>query len=398
MSSDDDNNRKQEQKGEENTVELVPPYANAIEDFDNEDADADLELVVTEMGKTLHLHRWVLRHTSQWFEEVLRARKDAQFEWRHSTKKEVDKKVLVKALRFCYGETQSVGTKDGECCAMIATLMRLQVTCLDDVVGLLINFTVEEAKRKVETGVELLKACTRYSECCGSSTFSLNKKLAAIVLTKENICKHYKEIVDECLMMLPQEYLMLAEFGEPHTRCSEFCLRTKYVRYHPEMSIDDKQAMIVKCDWATLNSHELRELRLMDTIDKDELLEAYEKALEYSEIEKERANEMMRRAKKMMEERVKELEIEKNEETKRADEAERDREEWRAHAEEIEKEKEKKAKEAEEYKERAEKAEKEKENYQNYAETLDSILGNGLHTLFSKSTRIIYSCLSQCDR
>ena len=46
--------------------------------------------------------------------------------------------------------------------------------------------------------------------------------------------------------------------------------------------------MVTKCDWSTLNSHELRELRLTDLIDKDELLEAHEKALECCEIEKER--------------------------------------------------------------------------------------------------------------
>ena len=378
------------QRGNEDTVKLVPPFHNRIEFFDNEDMGPDLEFVVAGMEKPLQLHAWILTRTSKWLDETVKGRKGIQLEWLYDTTKEVDRGVLVKALRFCYGETQSVGTKDGECCAMIATLMRLQVTCLDDVVGPLINFVVEEAKRKVETGVELLKACTKYSECCDSSLLSLNKKLAAIVLKKENMYDHYKDVVDECLMMLPSEYLMLAEFGEPHTRFSEFSLRTKYFRYHTEMKQVDKQVIMAQCDWSLLNSQELRELRLMDTVYKDELLEAYEKALKHCEIE----NEMARRAEKLMEERVKELEKEKAKESQRAKKAEREAEEQRERAERAEKEKEKvkqvemerykRAKEAEEYQRRAEKAEKKKVRH---TETLNpSLQRNGLHT---------YSCQSE---
>ena len=377
-------------------MKVVPPFRNRVEFFDNEDTGPDLELVVKGMEKPLQLHGWILTCTSKLVDETVKGRKGRQFEWPFDTTKEVDRGVLVKALRFCYGETQKIETKDGECCAMIATLTRLQVTCLDDVVGPLINFVVEEAKRKVETGVELLKACTRYSECCGSSLLSLNKKLAAIVLTKENMHEHYKETVDECLMMLPPEYLTVAEFGEPHMRISEYSLRTKYFRYHAEMKWADKQVIMAKCDWSTLNSQELRELRLMDTVNKDELLEASEKALERYEID----NDMARRAEKLMEERVKELENEKEKESDRANKAEREAEEQRERAErteraekekeekvrELEMEKDKWAKEAEKYKRHAEKVEKEKEDNQSSAETLlECILGNCLYTCSPQS-------------
>ena len=365
MSSVGHSHRNEEQRADESTVEIVPPYAKEIESFGNEDAHADLKLVVEGMENPLKVHKWILARASRRLDEVLRASKDAQLEWPYDTKEEVDRKVLVKALRFCYGETQTVGIKKGECCAMIAVLTRLQVTCLDAAVGLLTNFAVEEATRNLETGVELLKACTRYSECCGSSTFSLNKQLAAIVLTKENMQGHYKEIVDECLMVLPPDYLLLAEFGEPHTRCSEFCLRTKYLRYHPEMSTEDKQAMMVNCDWSTLNSYELRELRLMDTIDKDELLVAYEKALEYSEIENEQANDTVRMVKRRMEEKTKKVEKEKEKESERAMKAECEAEEQRG---------------------RAERAENEKKKYLSQVETLSILVQrNGLHTCSPQS-------------
>ena len=365
MSSVINTNRNQEQSECEGTVEVVPPYRNDIESFDSPDEFPDLEFVVGGMERPLQLHRKILAESSGKIKAMLGERKSQMLEWLCDTTKEVDREALVKALRFCYGETQIVGTKNGECIAMIVAFTRVQVTCLDDVMTLLSNFVMDEAKRNLEIGVELLKACAGYKELSDTSQFGLEKKLAAIVLTKDNMREHYKEVVDECLMVLPPEYLMIAEFGEPHTRLSEFCLRTKYVRLHSkEMTMEQKQAMVSKCDWSTLNSQELRELRMADIIDKDELLEAHEKALEYREIENEQASEMIRMIERKMEEKVNEIEKERDEEMKRA-------EEMRRIAENAEKEKEEKmkqaemerdryAKEAEECKRRAEMAEDER--------------------------------------
>ena len=353
MSSAANAHRDQEQGGNEGTVDLVPPYHIVIESFDNAEAYPDMELVVEGMPKPLQLHKCILTRASQWADKMLRGQKGTRLEWPDKIK-ETDREALVKGLRFCYGETQSIGTKNGECCAMIATLTRLQVTCLDDVVALMINFAMDEAKRNIETGVELLKACTQYKECCGSNPLSLDKRLAAIVLTRDNMRSHYKDVVDNCLMVLPMEYLMIAEYGEPHTKWSEFCLKTKYVRFHSkELSREEKDALVSKCDWSSLNSHELRELRLAGIIDKDELLEAHEKALEYCEIENEQTNEMMRMMQKEIEDKVNELEKAKEKETERATEAER---------------------ETEEYKKRTERVEEEKGKYRNRIEALETVL------------------------
>ena len=384
MSSVTNANRNQEQSGCEGTVELVPPFPNETENFDNPEKYPDLEFVVGGMEKPLHLHRKILAHASGKVKAMLDKRRDLKMEWPYDTTKDADREALVKALRFCYGETQIVGTKNGECIAMIVALSRLQVTCLDDVVTLLSNLALDEARRNLEVGVDLLKACAGYKEWSNTSQLTLDKKLAAIVLTKDNMQEHYKDVVDECLMALPPEYMMFVEFGEPHTRLSEFCLRTKYVRFHTnELTKEQKQAMIAKCDWSTLNSQELRELRLTDIIDKDELLEAHEKALEYREIENEQATEMAKRLERKMEEKVKEVETERCEEMKRAEKAEREREELRRRATITEKEKEDKVKqaemerdkcvkEAEEFKRRIEKAEREREEFKTSAEKTEN--------------------------
>ena len=328
MSSAINATKNQEQSECEGTVAIVSPYNNDIESFDNPDFYPELEFVVGGMEKPLQLHRRILAHASGKVKAMLNERRGLKLEWPYDTTKEVDREALVKALRFCYGETQTVGTKNGECVAMIAALTRLQVTCLDDVVMLLSNFAMDEAKRNLEIGVELLKACAGYKETNGTNQLTLDKKLAAIVFTKDNMQEHYKEVVDECLMVLPPEYLMTAEFGEPHTQLSEFFLRTKYVRRNAnKLTKEHKQAMVAKCDWSTLNSQELRELRLADIIDKDELLEAHEKALEHCEIENDEATEKVRWIERKMEEKVNEIEQERDEERKRAEIAEKEKEE-----------------------------------------------------------------------
>ena len=362
---------------QEGILDIPSPYQNELESFDNPDTFPDLEFVITGMERPLRLHRKVLAKTSEHIKEELKEKHEQKLVWACDTWNEVDKNALVKALRFCYGETLCVGTKDGECCAVIAALTKLRVTCLDEVVVNLKHFSVNQARKDVNTGVELLMTCAGYPECCGMNHDALNKELARVVLTKEMMHEHYKEVVDECLMLLPPEYLMLAEYGDPHTKCSEFCLRAKYLRFHQrEMSTEEEQRVLMACDWSMLNSQELRELRLVDIIENGELLKAYEKALDYSEIENERANERAEKAKKEAEDtkkerdemikRIKEVEMERDQYKERAMKAEQEKEEM---MKEIEKERSKMAKQAKE----------EGKKYQSRAETLEALLrGNRL--------------------
>ena len=341
MSSTPNSDSTQEQR-DENTLTLPSPIHNEVENFDNESTYPDLTFFVRGMEKPLHLHRTILVKLSEKMSEIFRHTSVKTFEWPDDTTNEIDRNALVKALRFCYGETMIVGTENGECCAMIAALTRLQVKCLDEVVVSLRDFTVKEAKRDVFVGAELLKACVKYKECCGMNQCTLNQELAKIVLTKENMFQHFREVVDGCLMLLPPEYLTLAEFSQPHSKCSEFCLRARYMRKNPKtMTTEEKEAFLGQCNWSKLNSDELRELRYLDIIDRDHLLEAYEKALEYCEMESTRANERADKAEREKDERVKQ--------------AERDRDE------------------------KVEKVKKEKEEYQKQLETMQVIIrGNRL--------------------
>ena len=176
-----------------------------------------MEFVVPRMGRSLFLHKKIIAIPSEYIKRYLVTEPGQRMEWEYVVEREVDKKALIKALRFCYGEDIYVEAKDGECFSLISTFSKLQVTCLQDIVKQIHDFAIKEAERDVLKGVEMLKACVRYEECCNTSTCKLNQDLAKVVLTKDNIMNHYREVVDECLIILPPEYLMMTEFGEPHT-------------------------------------------------------------------------------------------------------------------------------------------------------------------------------------
>lgn len=326
MSSTTNTDQSHERR-DEKTLCLTSPFRNEIESFENEGSFPDLDFFVEGKERPLRLHKKILAQSSDKMRDIfLLHQQENVFHWKYDTRNTVDQEALVKALRFCYGETQTVGTKNGECCAVIAALTRLHINNMDEIVATLSNFAVEEARRDIFVGVELLMACARYKECCGMDKCTLNQDLAKIVLSKENMSQHFREVVDECLMLLPQDFLELAEFSEPHTTCSEFRLRVRYMRDNPTvMTYEEKQAILKQCDLSTLNSDELRELRLLDILDKDQLLRAYEKALEYCEIEKARANDRAEQFEKEKDAKVKQAERDRDEKVQQAN---REKEEY----------------------------------------------------------------------
>ena len=288
-------------------LEIESPYPNEVESFNNTELFPDLEFVVPGMEETLWLHKKILAKASTNIMKILKNTPGKRLEWMFEVRSEIDKQAMMKALRFCYGESLSVERTNGECCALIAAFSRLQVSCLDEVIAKLSNCALEQARSDLSSGVELLKVSTGYVECCDKNTCGLDKELAKIVFTKVKMLEHFREVVIDCLMVLPQKYLDEAEFGEPHAQCSEFYLKTMYARYHHELSREEKQKLLGNCDWSKLSCQELRELRLLDLVDKDELLVAYEKALECCENEKEKEKKKVNEVERERD-RLKELE------------------------------------------------------------------------------------------
>ena len=272
------------------TLTLLPVFNDDMESFDNEDLFPDLDFVIKGLKKPLLLHKSTLAKGSLFIQKIMRCKQIAEsddkdtIEWPFDTKKAIDRQSLVKALRFIYGDTLVVGMKDGECCAMISTFIRLQLTHLDEVITKLVEFSVKHAMEDVKNGAELLIEMQEYPECCDGTSCELEQLLVDIVLTSKNICEHHGTVVDRCLMTLPPHYLDIAEFGPPHSQFSEFQVRAQYVRAHnEELSMEEKQAIMMKCDWTKLESAELKELEKLGVVDQCNMLTIYHSVLENTE-------------------------------------------------------------------------------------------------------------------
>ena len=285
-----------DEKSEETTGCLLvqSPFRNNVNLFNNKKMFPDMELVVPGLEDPLLLHKGVMANTSKLMQGLLNAKQTAkspeesQIEWMFDAKNDMDRSVLVKVLRFCYDGAMTVNAEGGELCAVVATLCRLQVGCLEKVLEKLTEYAVEQAGNDVKIGAELLKSTLHYPECRCPKTCELDKELAEVVLTATNICENYDVVVSDCLMKLPAQYLDHAEYGDPHTKFSEFSVRVRYIREHDsELSKSDKEEILLKCDWTKLQSAELKELRSLDIVRQELMTEICDKVLETTEKESE---------------------------------------------------------------------------------------------------------------
>ena len=295
-----------------NTMEIIgtqirveSPFKNNAELFNNKDMFPDMEFVVPGLSEPLLLHKGIMAKTSKFVQGVLKAKQttkaidENKVGWTFDATNEVDRDALVKVLRLCYDETMTVDSKSGELCAVIAALCRLQVTCLDDVIRKLTMFAVDQAKNDVMIGTQLLKETQQYPECCSQNTVELDKALAEVVLTTENITEHFDTVVDKCLMELPAKYLGMAEYGEPHTQFSEFSVRAQYLMVHGDsLSKKEKEMIMEKCDWTRLLSNELRQLKELDVVGQDVMIEVCNQVLENTEDLLDDTKTMLRKSEK----------------------------------------------------------------------------------------------------
>ena len=274
-------------------IEIEPHFGDNIELFDNEEMFPDFEFMIPGCETSLHLHKLIIARASKLMQGLIKAKQLAknqdenQVEWMFDTSEKIDRDALVKVLRFCYGENMRIGTTDCECCAVIAALYRLQVTCADEIIKELIDDLVDCTKNNPPLGAMLLKGIQSYPECCSTQAYELDKALAEVVFTRKNICEYPETLVSECLMKLPPVYLDIVEYGEPHTQWSEFNVRMQYLKEHSEdLSQEEKDEIMRRCNTTFLWSGELSELRKLNAIGKDLMLDMYDSVLKHTEKEK----------------------------------------------------------------------------------------------------------------
>ena len=267
------------------TVVVESPYYDNTLLFDNPES-SDMEFMVQGMEKPLKLHRVIMSTASNFVRRMLTQQggNENSRGWVYDMSRNVDKKAMVKVIRFCYGEDMEIGVDNGECCAIIAALYRLEVTCTEEIVKRIGYFGLEEAKKDLRVGVKLLKECVAYPECCTEHGCGLDMALSQIVLTADNVRNNYETVVDDCLMMLPPRYLDVVGYGSPHTKLSDFHIRFGYVIRNANFLTTEMKEMIMKrCNMNDMRCEELKALRQVGALKLNDLLDAFQFALEKME-------------------------------------------------------------------------------------------------------------------
>ena len=156
-------------------------------------------------------------------------------------------RVLKKWTCFCSKEKQQF-TVD-ECPAALAGLFHLQLTCVDYLKTTIEEFMIAVAKKDAKKGAKMLYDCAvLYDECHCNGKSRIDILLATIVLTPENMKAFPVEVVDECLMKLPPEYLDLTKYSETEFELDEFHVRMRYAKYHKStMTSEEKTKVLKKC-------------------------------------------------------------------------------------------------------------------------------------------------------
>jgi len=152
------------------TIKHTAP-SNNIASFNDAKTFPNIEFVIPcAMDEPLLLHDMMLGTSSTTFAAVINGEKQPNctgerkgmrlhMEWIDKRAKTDEKyrNVLIKWLRFCYGEDQTFNAD--ECPAALTVLLQMKLNCQDEAKGKIEAFMMETAKKNVESGAKMLYDC-----------------------------------------------------------------------------------------------------------------------------------------------------------------------------------------------------------------------------------------------
>ena len=275
------------------------PFPKNIATFDNDSSFPDLTFYSKGMEKSLHLHRSTLAQASSEIEGLLNGnssscaifnKKDMSIEWKVPENCDPVRysKILMKVLRFCYGEDLTVEPDEVVFAKIISVQLKLKgVVPEEEFYSELRRELVSLASEDVKTTVAMF---WDYLMINGENPVFV-ESVAKAVLTLDNLKNHCDVVVDGFLMKLPQKYLDQVEYGEAHSQFSEFTIRLRYLRFNQcRLSLEDKKNVMQSCDMSKLNCEELNALDDLGIFTHDEMKAFWNAAL------KSRDEELLRRA------------------------------------------------------------------------------------------------------
>ena len=281
-------------------LDIASPYPDNTVSFDNraEDHFADVEVLLPQSAgqrpRTLLLHRALLSRASSTFAALFRGEAVGTVRYDAPTRRveglceaSVQCDVMELWLRFCYGAAMHVEADTAV--AALAALLWLRLRCtVCRLQQMLEGFIVGAAGHSVQTGTALLLQCVECPACHGSS--SVGQAVARCMLTRQNLEADRDDVV-RCLVQLPPEYLDVAEYGAPHTECSEFSVRVAYLRHNSaKLSPDVQRRVLSRPAWSELNAKELGQLHGL--VDPGELFTMQQILLR--ELERKKNRELLR--------------------------------------------------------------------------------------------------------
>ena len=168
--------------------------------------------------------------------------------------------ILLKVLRYCYGEDQSF-TRE-ECIVPLFIFQQLKLKCKDEI-SRMKQYILRGAHTFVELGAEML---CNYVMMHGRSNpledYEFAVALAETIMTPENLKKHCDCIVDRCLIELPPSFLSyIPHSDEAETRSIEYAMRRRYLQCNWDtLNLEEKKSVMVSCDGKKLKCEELDRL------------------------------------------------------------------------------------------------------------------------------------------
>ncbi len=266
-----------------NAITFQSPFKVDISTFDNEHSYSDITLIIPGLDKSLKLHRMFLGIASTTIDGVLKKQVSKYISFDPTTlvltwtykRVETDttyRNVLVKWLRFCYGENQTFSLE--ECPAALTVFQQLQLKTKEDVKSKIEKHMSDSAKGNVDAAAQLLRGCS------AEEGGQVNETLGKFVFSIEQM-KTKPHLVDECLMMIPGKYLDIAEFsGVPPNELNEFLLRRKYVKFNrKKLSKEEKQEILMGCKQGILDDEEVEAIQKEGILSDTEVVELCKRGL-----------------------------------------------------------------------------------------------------------------------
>jgi len=271
-------------------VKVESPFGkDVLFDDKEEKCFPDVLFTIPGIEQPLNLHRSKLAFASSALDGLLHCKECCygkydpnthKTEWFFSTSSTDEKyrAVLLKWLRFCYGEDQIFTVE--ECPAAMIVFSQLQFKECQKIGERIEEFMITTAKNEPEAGVTMFFDCLKYQD---SSITDLIKKLSNSLFNRRNLEHRFDLVVSGCLLKLPQDFLSEAEYGEQPGDFSEFSIRRLYVKYNEAtLSMEDKKN-IMSHYRRPLKLIELKQLEELGLLNETELFELCKSSLNHTE-------------------------------------------------------------------------------------------------------------------